>query len=257
MTINAQEISLRQIHPWAEKRIAYIGDSVSDPNVKTGEMKHYWQWLSEWLGTETINYSRSGFTLDNGLGSIDKLYAEHGQELDAIIVFLGTNDYNSGLPMGEFFECQEKDVEVATGQPRHIEKRIQRTLIMSKETVKGRLNTLIGKLKNLYPTKQIVLLTPLHRGYATFGDKNIQPDESYPNAAGYYIHDIAQAIREAGQIWSVPVIDLFGQSGLCPTLPEHSQYFFNAERDCLHPNRLGHERIAHLILQQTLVLPIL
>lgn len=251
-----QESALRQIHPWAGAKIGYIGDSITDPNVRQGDMKHYWWWLEQWLGTTTFNYSVSGFTLSNGLGSVDKLYKEHGQEVDAILVFLGTNDYNSSVPLGEFFRYQEEDVEVATGQPRHVEKRLRRLPVLSQETVKGRLNLLIQKLKQLYPTKQIVLMTPIHRGYATFGDNNIQPDESYPNAGGYYIHDLVEAVRQAGQIWSVPVIDLFTLSGLMPSLPEQGQYFLNEERDRLHPNGKGHERLARTILQQTFLLPI-
>ncbi len=254
--VQAEELTQTFVHPWAGKRIGYIGDSITDPNVRQGDMKHYWKLLEEWLGTTTYNYSVSGFTLSNGLGSVDKLYKEHGQEVDAILVFLGTNDYNSSVPLGEFFSYQEEDVEVATGQPRHTEKRMRRLPILSQETVKGRLNLLIQKLKQLYPAKQVVLMTPIHRSYATFGNNNVQPDESYPNAQGYYIHDLVEAVRQAGQIWSVPVIDLFSISGLMPSLPEHSQYFMNPERDRLHPNGLGHERLARTILQQTLVLPV-
>ena len=252
----AQQAAQTFTHPWAGKRIAYIGDSVSDPNLKREDMKHYWKLLEEWLGTQTINYSVSGFTLSNGLGSVDKLYKEHGQELDAIMVFLGTNDYNAGVPMGQFFLEEEVEVEVATGQPRHIEKRIRRTLDMNGNTVKGRLNLLIEKLKSLYPTKQIVMLTPLHRGYAEFGNSNVQPDERYQNAGGYYIDDVAEAIRQAGRIWSVPVIDLFALSGLTPLIDEQAPFFFNKDRDRLHPNGLGHERLARLIMQQTLALPV-
>ncbi len=256
MTLRAENQAQTLTHPWAGARIGYIGDSITDPNVRQGDMKHYWGWLEQWLGTTTYNYSVSGFTLQNGLGSVDKLYKEHGQEVDAILVFLGTNDYNSSVPLGEFFSYREEEVEVATGQPRHLEKRLRRQPILSQETVKGRLNLLIQKLKQLYPTKQIVLMTPLHRGYATFGDKNIQPDESYPNAQGYYIHDLVEAVRQAGQLWSVPVIDLFSLSGLMPSLPEHSQYFMNPEHDRLHPNGAGHERLARTIMQQTLLLPL-
>ena len=254
--LGAETLQLTFTHPWAGKRIGYIGDSITDPNVRQGDMKHYWKWLEEWLGTTTFNYSVSGFTLLNGLGSVDKLHAEHSQEVDAVLVFLCTNDYNASVPLGEFFSYEEAEVEVATGQPRHMEKRMRRTPVMSRETVKGRLNLLIAKLKSLYPTKQVVIMTPIHRSYAIFGYNNIQPDESYPNAAGYYIHDLVQAVREAGLLWSVPVIDLFGVSGLLPSLPEQSQYFMNEERDRLHPNGAGHERMARTIMQQTLLLPV-
>jgi hypothetical protein len=56
------------------------------------------------------------------------------------------------------------------------------------------------------------MLTPLHRGFAEFGERNVQPDESYSNARGTFIGDVARAITEAGRIWSVPVIDLYALS---------------------------------------------
>lgn len=243
-------------HPWFGKRIAYIGDSVTDPNVKQDNMKHYWVLLQEWLQGSALVYGISGHTFENGLGSIDRLYAEHGTNVDAIVVFLGTNDFNAAIPMGDFFQIQNTLVERAKGEERKLVERKQRTLVLSRETVKGRINLFLQKLRNLYPTKQIILLTPMHRGYAEFGSHNVQPDESYENECGYYIHDIAEAIREAGQIWSVPVIDLFGLSGLTPHTSGQHCFFFNAEKDLLHPNALGHERMAKVLLQQTWLLPI-
>lgn len=245
-----------QYHPWYGKRIAYIGDSVTDPNLRKEGMKHYWALLSEWLQATPLVYATSGHTLENGLKSLDRLHAEHGQQVDAIMVFLGTNDFNAATPIGEFFTKAMAQVERAKGEPRHMVERTQRTLAFDRQTVKGRINMLLKKFRDLYPTKQIVLLTPMHRGYAAFSDNNIQPDESYENEAGYYIHDIAETIRQAGQIWSVPVIDLFGLSGLTPYTTAQQAYFFNAERDLLHPNALGHERMAKVLLQQTLLLPI-
>ena len=243
-------------HPWTGKRVAYIGDSVSDPNVKqTDGMKHYWDFLAEWLSTTPLVYATNGHTLKNGLSNVDRLHAERGDSVDVIVVFLGTNDFNAGLPLGELYVQEEPEVERATGTPRHEEFALRRTPVLRDNTICGRINLIIHKIKTLYPEKQLVMLTPLHRGFAEFGERNVQPDESYSNARGTFIGDVARAITEAGRIWSVPVIDLYALSGLSPTLPEYSKYFFNAERDCLHPNERGHERIARTILQQSLTLP--
>ena len=251
----AKKAAPSSTHPWAGKRVAYIGDSVTDPNVKDHEgMKHYWNFLEEWLGIRPLVYGVNGHTLLNGLASIDRLHAEQGDSVDAIIVFLGTNDFNSSLPLGTIFNETEAEVERALGTPRHKERTVKRTLTLTDQTVCGRINLVMQKLKQLYPAKQIVFMTPLHRGYAEFGDKNVQPDESYCNSHGFYIDDVADAILRAGR--AVPVIDTYALSGLSPTLPEFSQYFFNAQRDCLHPNELGHERIARLMVQQLLALPV-
>ena len=243
-------------HPWAGKRIAYIGDSVTDPNVKRGEMKHYWDFLSEWLESTPLVYAVNGHTLLNGLKSIDRLHTEQGDNVDGIIVFLGTNDFNASLPLGTLYQTADTEVERAAGEPRRKEYALRRNFTMTEGTVCGRINLVMHRLKTLYPTKQIVFLTPLHRGYAEFGDKNVQPDESYANQQGIFIDDVADAIIQAGRAWSIPVIDLYALSGLSPTLPEYSQYFFDAHRDCLHPNQRGHERIARTLMQQLLALPV-
>ncbi len=51
-------------------------------------------------------------------------------------------------------------------------------------------------------------MTPLHRGYAKFGETNIQPDENYTNRCGEDIDAYINAVKEAGNVWAVPVIDL-------------------------------------------------
>ena len=81
-------------------------------------MKHYWDFLQEWLDTEPLVYATNGHTLQNGLSSIDKLYEEHGQEVDVIVVFLGTNDYNASLPLGSLYTEQESETERSFGNQR-------------------------------------------------------------------------------------------------------------------------------------------
>ena len=98
-------------------------------------------------------------------------------------------------------------------------------------------------------------MTPLHRAYATFGSKNVQPDESYANGLDLFINDYVAVVREASSIWSVPVIDLFATSGMLPTIDSYMQYFINIERDRLHPNAKGHQRMARVIAAQLMALP--
>lgn len=126
---------------------------------------------------------------------------------------------------------------------------------MDGNTLKGRINIAISTLKHMFPQKQIVLFTPVHRAYAKFGEKNIQPAECYPNRLGLYIDDYVEAIKEAGNVWSVPVIDLNALCGLNPMIEEHVQYFANPETDRLHPNAKGHERIARTLMYQLLTIP--
>ena len=45
-------------HPWQGKKIAYFGDSITDPRVKAGTKK-WWSLLSEWLDATSYCYAIS------------------------------------------------------------------------------------------------------------------------------------------------------------------------------------------------------
>ena len=38
-------------HPWQGKRVAYFGDSITDPS-NSGSKKKYWGFLNDWLQIE-------------------------------------------------------------------------------------------------------------------------------------------------------------------------------------------------------------
>lgn len=238
-------------HPWLGARIGYIGDSITDPNCYT-DVRRYWSFLEEWLGTSSFVYAVNGRQWDDVPRQAEQLKKEHGDEVDAILVFMGTNDFNMGLPIGEWFT---ETPELVAGANKQTMARVRRTPVMSADTYKGRINVGISKLKQLFPDKQIVLLTPLHRAYATFGEGNVQPDESYQNSCGEYIDAYVQAIKEAGSVWSVPVIDLNACSGLNPMVDGQSIYFRDRATDRLHPGTLGQERMARTLLYQLLTVP--
>lgn len=242
-------------HPWHGKRIAYIGDSVTDPNQGGGQVTHYWQFLADWLHSTPLVYAVSGYDWTHAVGLTDKMHQEVGQDVDGIVVFLGTNDYNEDLPLGAWFTEKPEEVERGKGGREFRDTRLHRTLSMDQGTLRGRINVAMKHLKELYPTKQIILLTPLHRGYAFFGKGNRQPSEDYRNEQGLFIDDYVEAIQEAAHVWAVPVIDLFALSGLLPTMPCHHQYFCNPENDQLHPNTEGHRRMAKTLLTQLGSLP--
>lgn len=126
---------------------------------------------------------------------------------------------------------------------------------MDKGTYRGRINIALDTLKRMFPTKQIVILTPIHRAGFYANDKNWQPTEDYTNKCGEYISAYVDASKEAANIWAVPVIDLNATCGLYPLIDEHAQYFNKADTDRLHPNDKGHERMARTLAYQLLTLP--
>ncbi len=121
---------------------------------------------------------------------------------------------------------------------------------MDGDTFRGRINIAMSYLKANFPDKQVILLTPIHRGYARFGDNNIQPDESYPNSLGLYADAYVDVVKEAANVWAVPVIDLNSICGLYPNADSHARYFHDARSDRLHPNAEGHYRMAKALAYQ-------
>lgn len=242
------------VHPWYGIKVGYIGDSITDPNNGASGVK-YWNLLQDWLGIVPWVYGVSGREWNDAVNQADQLKAEHGDDVDAIMIFLGTNDFNSGVPLGMWFEECEEEVEAATGQPRRMQIRKKRTPSMNPGTFRGRINAALSHIKNLFPDKQVVLLTPIHRAYAIFGDTNVQPDENYTNLCGEYIDAYVQAVKEAGNIWSVPVIDLNAVSGLNPMVEAQIPQFANPQTDRLHPSDAGHRRLASTLYYQLLALP--
>lgn len=258
----AQQISEKQTnnqnwiqHPWQGKRVGFIGDSLTDPNSYGDKIKKYWSFLQEWLDIKPYVYGVSGRQWDNVPAQAQQLFKDHGSDVDAILVFMGTNDFNHGVPIGEWFSEKVEQVMTAQGEPKKLVERKRRTPIMDKNTYRGRLNIGILQLKTLFPDKQIVLLTPLHRSLADFGDRNLQPDESYQNRCGEYVDAYIQEVKNAGNIWGIPVIDLNAVTGLNPMVEEQVMYFYDSGYDRLHPNSKGQERIAKSLFYQLISYP--
>lgn len=231
---------------WQGAKVAILGDSISDP-IRVGTGKCWWEFLAEFMDMQTVSYAVNGAKMSQLPAQALKV----DDSFDAIIILAGTNDFFHDVPMGEWF-TETVDSVNTNGM---MTPKLHRHFIFDSETFCGRCNILMQQLRTAFPTKQIILMTPLHRAYARFGARNVQPDEMYANFLGLYIEDYAAAIRRCGQIWSAPVIDLYGESGLMPVLDEHTRYFSNAERDRLHPGTEGHLRMAKTIQYHLLSLP--
>ncbi len=235
---------------WNGKKVAFLGDSITD-KCHVGTAKNYWQFLQERLGIEPLVYGINGARWIHLPEQAKLLKTEHGDDIDAIFIFMGTNDFNGGIPLGNWWDIREEEIN-SHGKMMKKPRRIFNT---AEDTFRSTINAGMMYLKENFPKQQIILMTPIHRGYAEFGGDNVQPDESYPNDIGLYVEEYIHAIREAADIWSVPLIDLFRLSGLYPVFDAYTPYFSNAETDRLHPAAAGHERLAKTIMHQMLALP--
>ena len=248
------EAQVSPAHPWSQKRVAYFGDSITDP-ANDGSQLKYWNFLEDWLGVTPLVYGKSGRQWNDIPRQADQLYEEHGDSVDAILIFIGTNDYNNGVPLGEWYEEKAEEVVYGHGRPKGPTVRMRRYLKMDPDTYRGRINIALDKVKRMYPTKQIVLLPPIHRAQFYRSDTNWQVTEDYTNQCGVYLEEYVNAVKEAGNVWAVPVIDLNSTSGLYPMLDEYARYFHDKDTDRLHPSDKGHERLARTLLYQLSALP--
>ena len=116
----------------------------------------------------------------------------------------------------------EKDEQVMAGihEAKRLVNRRHRYPVMADSTYRGRINKALDYVKRSYPSKQIVLLTPIHRAEFYANTYNWQPREDYTNKCGEYIDAYVQSVKEAGNIWAVPVIDLNALCGLYPLMAE-------------------------------------
>ena len=234
-------------HPWYGKRVGFIGDSMSDPaNNKQDIPYKYWHYLSQTLAIKPYVYGKSGRQWDDVPRQADLLYKEHGDSVDAVIVFIGTNDFNAGVPLGRWYDEREDTVTAAVHGAKKTYTRKRRIPSIDQSTMKGRINIALIKLKTYFPDKQI----------ATFGDTNIQPDESWQNLCGEYFSAYVDAVKEAGNVWGVPVIDLNSVSGLNPMVAAQQHYFHDKHTDLLHPGTKGQQRIAQTLVRQLASLPV-
>ena len=236
---------------WKGRKVAFLGDSITDPNQKNAI---YWQFLEQSMGIDAHVYAVSGYRWRHMPEMAAKMKGKDGDDIDAILIFTGTNDYNGGVPIGEWWSVTNETAvysgPVTLTQPRRYPN-------FDPNTMRGRINATMHELKTNWPDAQIVLMTPIHRAYAKFGEKNVQPPESFPNRNGVYMEEYVKVIREAADIWSVPLIDLYRESGLLPTEEVYAKCFrCHGGTDMLHPNSEGHRRLAELIRLKLLALPL-
>ena len=234
---------------WEGCRVAVLGDSISDRRIDW--WKHWWKWVGEEIGAEMRVYAVNGQTWANVPKQTDAMAADSGGDVDAILVFIGTNDFNANVPLGKWWSETEETVDcnARKASVRH------RTPVFDANTLRGRVNIALEKLKRTFPDRQIVLITPIRRGFFRCGVGNVRQDDSYANEIGLYLEDYVRAIREAGDVWSVPVIDAYSESGLLPAMPSFTDCCNRESSDRLHPSTEGCRRLALTVAARLRTLP--
>ena len=135
---------------------------------------------------------------------------------DIYIVFGGVNDFSRNVPLGELGSTDVHEFY-------------------------GALDYLIRTITARSPRAKLVFMTPCK----TSGkhEKDI-PASDELNHLGLTQVAYVRAMLEVCDRYSVPVIDLYAQSGISPFLPEHRELYMP---DGLHYSPAGYERLAHRI----------
>jgi lysophospholipase L1-like esterase len=174
-----------------------IGDSITylnDHQTETGkrvEKGYMTRVVEEIPGMEYINKGYNGWT---AAGIAEKIESLGLAKADVYSVFLGTNDWWQGRPVGTM-----EDYKNNTGR----------------NTYFGSYRIIIDKIRSLNKKAPILLITPMQRtdfvyianmknnAYGSYKDKNRQSLAAF-----------AEAIKAIGKYEKLPVVDLYHESGM-------------------------------------------
>ena len=184
-------------NPWQGKNVAFLGDGLT---AAAENAPRYWSVLQTNLGLTPWVYASAGATMAQIKSQAEALKAEHATGVDGIVVLAGLEDYAADCPLGSWYS-----VDAQTSQ---------RQFALDANTFRGRINLAFDYLKDNFPEAEIILLTPIHRNYASTAQGGELPDESFGNPSDLHLDDYVQVLKEASGVWSVPLVDLYGECGL-------------------------------------------
>ena len=206
--------SINIFYRWEGKTMNCLGDSLTQGDVKgTGALGIPWtMYIKNILKLNSCkNYGISGTLLGGTGGNAMVNRYDSMEEADIICVWGGTNDFCTGLPIGNL-----NDDTV--------------------NTFYGSLNILIKGLYNKYPNSEIFFITPPKINKSELGETFT------PNSVGFTLKDYRDAIINACDKHSIPVLDFYSNLGM-------SAYLDNGENrpDKLHFTNKAYKRIAYKI----------
>jgi len=256
------------ISSFSEKQIKWvaIGDSITYLNEHPEEAgnritKGYMTRVVEQLPQLTyINKGYNGWTASRVAAEIEKLEIEPA---DIYTVFLGTNDWWGGVPLGTI-----KDYLENTGN----------------KTFYGSYRIIISKLHSLNKKAKIVLITPMQRGdFVYVANFKNNAFGSYKDKKGQSLAQFVEAVEIIGKQEKLKVVDLYNDSGITlenmvkfkrvkdrntgqyvnlkypeyvdkPFDPEEDEYPYPLESvamtyDGLHPSDKGYAKITGMLVE--------
>lgn len=253
---------------FSAKKISWvaIGDSITYLNEHADETgnritKGYMTRVTEKLPhIRYINQGHNGWTSGGIANEIENLGLV---KADVYSVFLGTNDWWAGRPLGSF-----NDYKNNTGN----------------NTVYGSYRIIINKLRSLNNNAKIILITPMQRtDFVYIANTKNNAYGSYKEKNGQSLAQFADAVNAIGKYEHFEVVDLYNKSGMTlnnlvkykrlkdpqtkdyknypypafinvPFNPETDEYPYppgaiDMTYDGLHPSDKGYETIANMLVK--------
>lgn len=205
-------------------KINFLGDSITEGHGTSSPENTFCMLIEREYEAICQNYGIGGTRIARQhTPSIDERQdrdfcsrvSEMDADADIVVVFGGTNDFGHGdAPLGNMSD-------------------------RTPDTFYGALHTLYTELLEKFPESPIVVITPLHR----LNEDNPRGDSNKPQNVGT-LKTYVEIIREVAEYYSLPILDLYKESGLQPNVPIINEKYF---ADGLHPNDEGHKVIAKKI----------
>ncbi|MFD2147672.1 SGNH/GDSL hydrolase family protein [Mucilaginibacter antarcticus] len=174
-----------------------IGDSITYLNDHKNETQdrlsrgYLTQVIEQLPNIRYVNKGYNGWTSGGIANRIDSLGLI---KADIYSVFLGTNDWWQGRPIGK-----PDDYVNSTGN----------------NTIYGSFRIIINKLKALNPQAKIILITPMQRvDFVYLFDKRNNAFGSYKAKNNQTLEAVANAIAAIGKLENIPVSDLYHNTDL-------------------------------------------
>ena len=202
------------------KKVLFLGDSITEGVGVSAPDKKYTEVFKSISGADVYNYGIGGTRIARQktpskeakfdlcfLDRVEKMEAD----ADVVVVFGGTNDFGHGDAQFGTFDSRDEF------------------------TYYGALHSLAVRLINRYPNAIKVFMTPLHR----------TNEDGLINEIGLErrkLKDYVEAMREVCEYYSLPVLDLFKNSGLQPAVDIIKSTYMP---DGLHPCDKGALLIAN------------
>ncbi|MDD2970747.1 MAG: GDSL-type esterase/lipase family protein [Lachnospiraceae bacterium] len=187
-----------------------LGDSVTAGEKLSSQSQTYAALLGNKMGATVRNYGLGGSAVaGNHPDRFLDRYVAMDPNANVIFVFGGTNDWGFDTALGTFGD-------------RH------------QETFYGGLNQLMCGLQQMYPSADIVFLTPLRR-----------ENDGKKNAYGNTLNQYAQAVIDMAGFYNFRVLDLYTPANL-NFASQKSVYM----KDGIHPSARAHSILADYIYQQ-------